>query len=277
MLLITTLLTVLSLGAPQAPASPHPSRPPISADYVAGPQDVLNIVVFGEEDLSKTVALDADGSFDFPYVGRVQAGGLTARAIGEEIARKLKNFYVNPQVSVEVAKFRSQNIFVFGQVHAPGQYPLSGNMSVMQALAAAGSPTAAAASYVVISRPSGSEPRLTRDESGGGTSLRITLRELQSGQLPPGFALRDGDTITIPKAETIFVTGQVKLPGPYVIEADLTVMQAIAMAGGATDKGAPNRVRIFRTVDGKQQEVKGVKLSDQVKAGDTIDVPQRYF
>jgi polysaccharide export outer membrane protein len=278
MLLITTLLTVLSLGAPQAPASPpQPSRPPISADYVAGPQDVLNIVVFGEEDLSKTVALDADGSFDFPYVGRVQAAGLTARAIGEEIARKLKNFYVNPQVSVEVAKFRSQSIFVFGQVHAPGQYPLSGNMSVMQALSAAGSPTAAAASYVVISRPSGSEPRLTREEPGGGTSLRITLRELQSGQLPPGFALRDGDTITIPKAETIFVTGQVKLPGPYVIEADLTVMQAIAMAGGATDKGAPNRVRIFRTIDGKQQEIKGVKLSDQVRAGDTIDVPQRYF
>jgi polysaccharide biosynthesis/export protein len=278
MLLITTLLTVLSLGAPQAPASPpQPSRPAISADYVVGPQDVLNIVVFGEEDLSKTVALDADGSFDFPYVGRVQAGGLTARAIGEEIARKLKNFYVNPQVSVEVAKFRSQNIFVFGQVHAPGQYPLSGNMSLMQALAAAGSPTAAAAAYVVISRPSGSEPRLPKEESGGGTSLRITLRELQSGQLPAGFALRDGDTITIPKAETIFVTGQVKLPGSYVIEADLTVMQAIAMAGGATDKGAPNRVRIFRTVDGKQQEIKGVKLSDQVKAGDTIDVPQRYF
>src|SRR5687768_18591130 len=159
MLLITTLLTVLSLGAPQAPASPQPSRPPISADYVAGPQDVLNIVVFGEEDLTKTVALDADGTFDYPYVGRIKAGGLTARAIGEEIAKKLKNFYVNPQVSVEVAKFRSQNIFVFGQVHAPGQYPLSGNMSVLQALASAGSPTSAAASYVVISRPETSEPR----------------------------------------------------------------------------------------------------------------------
>ena len=116
------------------------------AEYVAGPQDVLNIVVFGEEDLKKTVALDADGTFDFPYVGRIKAGGLTARAIGEEIAGKLKKFYVNPQVSVEVAKFRSQNVFVFGQVHAPGQYPLSGNMSVLQALAAAGSPTAAAAS-----------------------------------------------------------------------------------------------------------------------------------
>ena len=274
MVLITTLLIALS-GVPQAPASPPHSTAP--AEYVAGPQDVLTIVVFGEEDLTKTVSLDADGTFDYPYIGRVRAGRLTARAIGEEIARRLKNFYVNPQVTVEVAKFRSQNIFVFGQVHAPGQYPLSGNMSVLQALAAAGSPTPAAASYVVISRPAGSSPRLPREEPGGGTSLRGTLRELQSGQLPSGFALRDGDTVTIPKADTIYVTGYVKIPGPYPIDGDLTVLQAIAMAGGATDKAAPNRVRIFRTVDGKQQEVKGVKMSDLVRPGDTIDVPERYF
>jgi polysaccharide export outer membrane protein len=275
MVLLTTLLILLSPGAPQAPAPPSPSSAP--AEYVAGPQDVLNIVVFGEGDLTKTVSLDADGTFDYPYIGRVKAGGLTARAIGEEIARRLRNFYVNPQVTVEVAKFRSQNIFVFGQVHAPGQYPLSGNMSVLQALAAAGSPTPGAASYVVISRPAGSGPKLPREEPGGGTSLRVTLRELQSGQLPDGFALRDGDTVTIPKADTIYVTGYVKIPGSYAIDGDLTVMQAIAMAGGATDKAAPNRVRIFRTVDGKQQELKGVRMSDLVRPGDTIDVPQRYF
>jgi len=269
MLLITTLFALLSLSSPQtAPAPPA---------YAVGPQDELSIVVFGEEDLKKTVSIDEDGTFDFPYIGRVKAGGLTARAIGEEIAGRLKKFYVNPQVSVEVVKFRSQNVFVFGQVHAPGQYPLSGNMSVMQALAAAGSPTAAAAPYVVVSRPAGSTPALPRTEPSGGTSLRLTLKELQSGQVPAGFSLRDGDTVTIPKAETIFVTGHVKVPGPYVIEGDLTVMQAIAMAGGATEKGAPNRVRIFRTVDGKQQEVKGVKMADLVRAGDTIDVPQRYF
>jgi len=268
MLLITTLLALLWSGGPQTAAP---------AEYVVGPQDVLSIVVFGEEDLKKTIALDADGTFDFPYVGRIKAGGLTARAIGEDIGGKLKKFYVNPQVAVEVVKFRSQNIFVFGQVNAPGQYPLSGNMSVLQALAAAGSPTAAAAPYVVVSRPAGSKPGLPKKEEGGGTSQRITLKELQSGQGPAGFSLRDGDTVTIPKAETIFVTGHVKLPGSYVIEGDLTVMQAIAMAGGASEKGAPNRVRIFRTVDGKQQEMKGVKLGDPVRAGDTIDVPQRYF
>ena len=124
--LLATLFTLFTYAGAQTPTT---SAPP--AEYVVGPQDVLNIVVFGEDDLKKTVALDADGTFDFPYIGRIKAGGLTARAIGEEIAGKLKKFYVNPQVSVEVVKFRSQNVFVFGQVHAPGQYPLSGNMSVL--------------------------------------------------------------------------------------------------------------------------------------------------
>src|SRR5918994_7798116 len=99
MLLIASLLTLLTLGAGQnAPAPP--------ADYVVGPQDELSIVVFGEADLTKTVALDADGTFDYPYIGRVKAGGLTARRIGEEIAKRLKEtYYVNPQVSVGVTKF----------------------------------------------------------------------------------------------------------------------------------------------------------------------------
>lgn len=269
MLLISTLYAVLAFGGLQPSAAP--------AEYLVGPHDVLNIVVFGEDDLKRQVTLDAEGSFDYPYTGRIKAAGLTARAISTEVATKLKSFYVNPQVTVEVAKFRSQNVFVFGQVHAPGQYALTGAMSILEAIAAAGSPTAAAASYIIVSRPAGSEPRLPNVLAGGGSSLRVTMKELQSGQVPAGFKLRDGDTVTIPKAESIFVTGQVKMPGPYVIDGELTVMQAIAMGGGATDKGAPNRVRIFRSIDGKQQEVKGVKLSDVVKPGDTIDVPTRRF
>src|ERR671914_460540 len=99
MLFIVSLVTLLTLGGAQqnAPAPP--------VDYVVGPQDVLSIVVFGESDLTKTVTLDADGTFDYPYIGRVKAGGLTARRIGEEIARRLKEtYYVNPQVGVEVTK-----------------------------------------------------------------------------------------------------------------------------------------------------------------------------
>jgi polysaccharide export outer membrane protein len=150
-------------------------------------------------------------------------------------------------------------------------------MSVLQVLAAAGSPTPAAAGHVVVTRPAGVEPQLPDLEAGGGSSLRISMKALQSGQTPPGFLLRDGDSINVPRAESVYVTGYVKAPGPYVIEGTLTVMQAIAMAGGPTERGATGRVKIFRRIGDAVEEVKNVKLSDLVKPGDTIQVPQRYF
>jgi polysaccharide export outer membrane protein len=273
-MLLASLLTLVTwIGSPQALAG---AAPP--ADYVVGAQDVLSIVVFGEADLTTTVSLDAEGTFDYPYIGRVKAGGLTARQVGDEITKRLKqSYYVNPQVGVEVTKFRSQKVIVLGNVHAPGQYPLTGSMSVLEVLAAAGSPTTTAASYVVVSRPGGSMPRLPQDEPGGGSSLRLTIRQLQSGQVPPGFALRDNDTINVPKAETVWVTGHVRTTGPVLMDAEMTVMQAISAAGGATEKGAINRARIHRQIDGHVREVRGVKLSDVVKPGDVIEVPQRYF
>jgi polysaccharide export outer membrane protein len=271
MLLLVALLTLASYGGGQ---SSSPSAP---ADYVVGPQDVLNVVVFGEADLTKLVTLDAEGTFDYPFIGRVKAGGLTARATAEEISSRLTKYFVNPQVSVDVVKFRSQKVIVMGYVHAPGQYPLTGTMSVLEVLAAAGSPTSAAGSYVTVLRPSGNLPRLPGEEAGGGSSLRLTMSQLQSGQAPAGFSLRDGDTINVPKAETVTVIGHVKTTGLLILDGEMTVMQVIGLAGGVTEKGALNRVRIHRKVDGKMQEVKSVKLSDVVKPGDTIEVPQRYF
>jgi polysaccharide export outer membrane protein len=248
-------------------------------DYVVGFLDVLNITLLGESDLSRTIAVDGDGTIDFPYVGRVKAAGSTLRDIDALIEKKLVDggYFVAPQITVEVAKYRSQNVYVLGEVRVPGQYALTGSMTVLQVLAAAGSPTPAAAGYVLITRPAGVEPQLPESESGGGSSLRISMKALQSGQIPPGFLLRDGDSLNVPRAESVYVTGYVKAPGPYVIEGSLTVMQIIAMAGGPTERGATGRVKIFRRVGDAVEEVKNVKLSDLVKPGDTIQVPQRYF
>jgi polysaccharide biosynthesis/export protein len=283
----TALLLALLLQT-QAPASPPgAASPPIDArspeqaepDYVVGAQDVLSISMLGEPDMARTVAVEADGTFDYPYVGRIKAAGLTLRTIQGGIERKLVQggYFVKPQVTVEVSKYRSQNVFVLGEVRVPGQYALTGNMSVLQVLAAAGSPTSSAAGYIVITRPAGVEPALPEPETAGGSSLRVTMNELQNGQLPEGFSLRDGDSINVPRAESVYVTGYVKAPGPVVMEGSLTVMQVIAMAGGPTERGATGRVKIFRRVGDKVEEVKNVKLSDMVKPGDTIHVPQRYF
>jgi len=88
--------------------------------------------------------------------------------------------------------------------------------------------------------------------------------------------LLDGDTINVPKAQSVFVAGQVKSPGAYAVEPGTTVLQVISLAGGLTDRGSDSRIRVQRTVSGKQVEV-GVKLTDLIKPGDTIIVKERFF
>jgi polysaccharide biosynthesis/export protein len=287
-MLASALLAIAFVAQTPAIEPPRPALPPSSTiartgqaqpDYVVGFLDVLNITMLGESELARTVAVDADGMFDFPYVGRVKAAGLTLRAIKGLVEKKLVDggYFVSPQVTVEVAKYRSQNVYVLGEVRVPGQYALTGSMTVLQVLAAAGSPTASAAGYVIITRPAGVAPQLPESEVGGGSSLRVSMKALQSGQVPDGFMLRDGDSVNVPRAESVYVTGYVKAPGPYVIDGSLTVLQVIAMAGGPTERGATGRVKIFRRVGGAVEELKNVKLSDLVEPGDTIQVPQRYF
>jgi polysaccharide export outer membrane protein len=191
------------------------------------------------------------------------------RAIEQELTRRLKDgLYVNPQVSIEIAEYRSQVVYVTGSVRTPGAVSLAGNLSVMEALARAGSPTPEAGSYIVINRPRAAE--------AGGAPQRVSMADLQSGRAQQ-IMLADGDTIYVPKAETFYVTGYVKNPGPYLLGADMTVAQAISLAGGVTERGSRTRMRITRTVDGKQVVLKDVKLADLVQPGDAVEVLPRFF
>src|SRR5439155_20861689 len=106
--------------------------------------------------------------------------------------------------------------------------------------------------------------------------LHVDLNVLQRGALSRNVLLRDGDTVFVPRAEMVFVFGQVKNPGGYPIQSDMTVLQALSLAGGTTDRGTASRVRVVRIVGDKRQEIK-VKLDDLVHAGDTIIVPERFF
>src|SRR5574338_454400 len=121
-----TVLLLLLLSFAQSPSSPT------TLEYVVGAQDKLAITVFDEPSLTKTVTVDGDGSFDFPLIGRVRAAGLTVRAIQQDVTERLrKDYLVDPQVSIEVENYRSQVVYVTGQVRVPGAVPLMGNMTVM--------------------------------------------------------------------------------------------------------------------------------------------------
>ena len=110
-------------------------------DYRVGSQDVLTITSYDQADLSGKFTVEADGTFTFPLIGRVKAGGLTLRALEDSLKTRLKDegFFRNPQVTVSVETYRSQKIYVIGEVRSPGSYPLSGDMSLVEAIARAGS------------------------------------------------------------------------------------------------------------------------------------------
>jgi polysaccharide biosynthesis/export protein len=247
-------------------------------DYVIGPQDVLTIQVFDQADLGGKYTVEGDGTVSFPMIGRVKAGGLTLRTFETELRKRLADGYFrNPQVSVAMEQYRSQRIFVMGEVRNPGPVQLSGGMTLIEALARAGSTTASASGEVAIVRGTkGATGPMLPGPDKASEILRASIRDFENGAMKQNIELRDGDTIFVPRAESAYVFGQVKAPGAYTIQKDTTVLQALSLAGGVTENGAMNRIRIARLVNGQKKELK-VKLTDIVKPGDTIIVPERYF
>jgi polysaccharide export outer membrane protein len=248
-------------------------------NYIVGPQDVLTITSFDQEDLTGKYPVDSDGSFTFPLIGRVQAGGLTLRELEAELKKKLRDgFFKDPQLAVSIEAYKSQKIHIVGEVRNPGTYSLTGDMSLIEAISLAGSALPTASGEALIVRAKAGKPTAGPVMPNGDDTeaTSVDLKELQSGALSKNIALRDGDTIFVPRAESVYVFGQVKSPGAYAIQRNTTVLQALSLGGGVNERGATSRVKIVRLEKGKTVEIK-VKLTDIVRAGDTIIVPERFF
>ena len=270
-MLILLFLTALQ-ATPAARSDP--------ALYIIGPNDVLGVTVFDRPQLSGKFTVEADGTLAFPLVGRVTVGGLSIRAAEEEIRMRLAAGYLtDPHVSVTVDQYRSQQIFVMGEVRQPGSLQFTGSMTLIEALARVGSTTDRAGSEAMIVR-SPSEPARAGAAQAANASnsetVHINLQSLQMGVLSQNVALRAGDTIFVPRAATVFVSGQVRSAGEYVIRSGMTVRQALALAGGVTDRGSMRRIQIIRQVDGKAVTV-AVDLQTAVQPGDTIVVRERLM
>ena len=279
-----TLVAALMIAAAFAAAAV--AQP--AADYVIGPPDVLTVQVFDQQDLSGKYTVEADGSFSFPLIGRIKAGGMTLRGFETELKRQLADgYFKNPSVSVSVEQYRSQRVFVMGEVRQPGPVALTGGMTLIEALARAGSTLPTASGEVSIVRaesgraglagpPQGTQQELQPDLEGGSEIFRASIRDLESGTLSQNLQLRDGDTIFVPRAESVYVFGHVKNPGAYGVQKNTTVLQALSLAGGLTENAAMNRIQIIRIENGQKRDLK-VKVTDKVRPEDTIIVPQRYF
>src|SRR3979490_1796707 len=179
MSLIAALLFTLVTGTQLPPTVQRPPNQPTKADaksdqparYTLGPQDQLKITVFDEPDLSNIYRVDSDGFITFPMINRVAASGLTPPELQDRIRTMLASGYIrNPQVRVEVEGYKSQSVIIGGEVRAPGKIPMTGTMTLIEALAAAGSPTSSAASEVIVSRQKrGANGGLPNENAGENT------------------------------------------------------------------------------------------------------------
>ncbi len=125
-----------------------------TSSYKVGVQDSVKIDVFLEKELSSSFRVDADGTINYPLLGRVVVAGFTVQEIAQLLQTRLAAGFVNsPQVTVEMEQFRSRSIFIAGEVRTPGKYPLQGDVTLLEVLLLAGSVTSEASDEVVVIRP----------------------------------------------------------------------------------------------------------------------------
>lgn len=250
------------------------------SDYLIGREDVLEIVVWGHDDLERTTPVSLEGMISFPLIGEIPSAGLSTAALGKAIAAKLgEGYIVDPQVTVTVKEYKSQRVFVMGEVNKPGTYAVTRENDILYVLSQAGGPTREAGEDLLIIRPGRPVDRaLTLEEAEKGKEriIRANLRDVLAGDRKSNIAIQNGDTVIVSKSTFFFVTGEVKRPGKYSLERGTTVLHAISISGGLTPLAAPKRTKITREQDGKKIEMP-TSMDAQVMPGDTIIVPESFF
>lgn len=256
--LVTAVLCALTAGAPMLARQSNPR---------IGPHDQVVITVVGVKQFTNKYPVGPDGTIEFPQLGRLTVGGLTTGEVSELVTRRLKeaDIVLNPQVSVELEQTPTKRVMVNGAVRTQGPVAFAGELTLLEAIVRAGGRLPEASDVVLV----------VRAPAGGGAvpeAIDVDVRELEAGVLTHNLVLRDGDAVFVKKAQAVTITGQVRNVGAYNIESGSTVEQALALAGGLTDRGSEKRIEITRKVGGKTVRLKGVKLTDLVKPGDIIKV-----
>lgn len=297
--MIAVAAFTMAFAMAQAPAAAPPVAPAsgdtrpagaASRTYRIGPGDILHVTVYGHEDMNLNVVVQPGGNFVFPLVGSVAAADATPQEVEAKIAARLaKGLIRDAQVTVVVQEYRSKVVYVVGEVSHPGTYPLAGDTSVVELLSRAGPLSVSAGSEVVVVRPAapGDRPVLPGElkdakaaaslaASARAEVLRVDIRAIQGGQLDKNLTLKPGDTLFVPQAARIFVTGEVRQPGAFAFSSGITVRQAVSLAGGFTEDASKGSARVVREAGGKPQNLK-VKLEDRLQPGDTVLVKAKLF
>ena len=254
-----------------------------STEYKVGAKDLLEITVFGLDEMNKTVHVSEDGKITLPLLGEVEVEGLTKAEVERKLATLLEEKYLqNPQVTIFIKEYKSNRVSMLGAVTKPGPYELLGRQTLMQIIAEAGGLTSDAGNEIIVLRQ-------LRD--GSSTSLKISIDDLiLRGDPKLNIPLQPGDIVNIPidKEIIVYVFGQVKNPGALQVKKSHipTLLQAIAQAGGFAERASKGRVLIKRIGDdGKEEQIKvnvkdiinGKKKDIQLMENDVVYVPESIF
>lgn len=242
----------------------------LPADYLIGGGDTVKIDVYDQPDLTTEARVSQDdGTIAFPLLGEVAIAGLSPEGAGRKIAILLENggFIKNPQVAITVKDFRSQKIPVMGQVNKPGEYLLMGESKVVDLISQAGGLKDDAADVIIV----------VKKEGGKSVKHEIDLLRFYAGDMQQNINVSRGDFVLVPKMDTFFIHGEVRRSGKYRLERGMTVMQAISVGGGISDRGSLSGMKVTRSnEDGTTRKI-GVELTDKLQPNDVLYVKERLF
>lgn len=272
--------------------------------YRVGVGDVLNIQVLGEKEFSGIFRVGSDGTIDYPYLRKIEVKEKTTEDLAKSITAKLKKGYLlNPQVNVEVKEYNSQRVLLLGAIAKPGQYILKQDTRVLDIISRAGGISALGGKRILLLRDSNKsfsekntelmeEKKITPEDQASAVMKSDVkpividyFRLVHQGDFSQNLLLENGDILNIPKANEIFVLGNVARPGPIIFEDNMTILQAVTLAGGPTPTASTKstyilrqdesgetkiRVRLDKILDNKEKNV-------ALQADDVIVVPESFF
>jgi polysaccharide export outer membrane protein len=254
-------------------------------DYRLGPEDEIEIRVWSHEDLTRKTRIGLEGNISFPFVGEIKARGLSVSELQKELEQRLgPKYIVDPRVSITVTEFKSQKFFVVGNVQKPGTFPLTKPIRVVEAISkaggiasgGAGKPLSGAVVTVIRAQPGEKIDQPKRpNQIPEGQKITISLSAALAGDPKQNVEIKNGDTIYVPNL-IYYVTGEVKKPGRYPYEENMTVLMAVTTAEGFNDKASARGTYIIREQSGVKQKVKA-GMDDPIRPGDTVVVPESWF
>jgi polysaccharide export outer membrane protein len=247
--------------APAPTAAPPPAPTGVAAaEYIIGPDDVIDIEVVGQPDRARAHVY-SDGTIQMNLVGKITAAGKTSRQLGNEIAGLLKagGYFANPVVNVEVSSYASRYVTVLGAVSQPGLVPINRQYRLSEIMARVGGVQDRAADYLIV-----------RPEGGG--EKRYMIDKLATGDDSQDPFVTPGDKIYIPVADVFYISGQVNSPGTLPMKTGMTLREAIARAGGLSESGTDKGIVVTRA--GKTSKL---DASAKVEPNDVIVIRERLF